>query len=176
MLGSDIKKKWHNLRTTFSRNYKCLQEGKSGDSGELFFEPKWQHFKRMLFLKDTMNRDVSTSSIDENSIINENSECSLSSQSTSSNDTSTPQDHKSSKRIKKRSENDRSELLEMASKLLSTGEDEDYLWAKSLSLRLKRFPLETKDLIKLKIDEIILEFQRSENINNQTNDYHLTTL
>jgi hypothetical protein len=94
MLGSDIKKKWHNLRTTFSRNYKCSQEGKSGDSGELYFEPKWQHFKRTLFLKDTMNSDVNTSSIDENSIIYENSEYSLSSQSTSSNGTSTPKSQK----------------------------------------------------------------------------------
>jgi hypothetical protein len=50
------------------------------------------------------------------------------------------QNHKSSKRIKKRSENDGSELLETALKLLSTGEDEDYLWAKSF-LALKTLPI-----------------------------------
>jgi hypothetical protein len=68
--------------------------------------------------------------------------------------TQTPKSSK--KRLKKSESNERNHLLDIASKLLTEPEDVDMLWAKSLALKLKRFPVHQREVIKYDIDGVVL--------------------
>jgi hypothetical protein len=167
IIGDEVKNKWHSLRTSFVRNYIETTKHKSGDSGESHFSPKWRHYQRMLFLRDTMKSDPSFSNLNimeqtlsgdsQSTIEQSDEELTVYPNSESPLDESLTQTPKSSKkRLKKSESNERNHLLDIASKLLTEPEDVDMLWAKSLALKLKRFPVHQREVIKYDIDGVVL--------------------
>lgn len=65
MLFSDgvIRKKWKYLRDQFTVELGKITPSRSGDPAGATYEPKWPHFKSLLFLKDVVKPRQSTSNL-----------------------------------------------------------------------------------------------------------------
>lgn len=62
---SDIRQKFAALRTTFLRNCKTVREScKSGAGTEQIYVPSFNHYQKLMFLKETTEVDLSTSFTD----------------------------------------------------------------------------------------------------------------
>ncbi|CAK1585168.1 unnamed protein product [Parnassius mnemosyne] len=61
---SDLKKKWKNLRDTYSKELKKMPKSRSGDSSSNY-EPAWKYFTLLGFLKDEYMPLTAESNLDE---------------------------------------------------------------------------------------------------------------
>ncbi|XP_044749765.1 uncharacterized protein LOC123310363 [Coccinella septempunctata] len=61
--GSVLRKKWKYLRDQFSVECSEIKPARSGDAADTTIEPKWPHFKGMLFLKDVIKPRASSSNL-----------------------------------------------------------------------------------------------------------------
>lgn len=60
----DLKRKWANLRTTYMREVRKVDQSKrSGASGREIYTPKWTFFKNLVFLQDIGQPDESDDSL-----------------------------------------------------------------------------------------------------------------
>lgn len=132
----EIKRVWHVLRTNFFRAHK-IQTGK---------EKPWKYYASMLYIlegniatnnNDTTGRRVSTTSsaIRDTDGLTNGMIADISSANLSN-----------------------SKLSTFNESLLD--EDDDFLYAKSLSLTLRKFDPTTKEVVKLKFQEIIVEYMQ----------------
>jgi hypothetical protein len=152
------------LRTTFVREHKKTSSQKSGDGADTVYVSKWKHYNKLLFLRDTITADESQSnlntsqelSIDINSDDTDNTITSLDDIPSPNTSTSSSQ----SARKKRRQTNDKkSELYEMAAKVLSTPEekdDEELAFCRSLAASLRRFNPQIKEIVKLELQQVIV--------------------
>ncbi|CAH2011939.1 unnamed protein product [Acanthoscelides obtectus] len=60
----DLKKKWKNLRDTYSKELRKMSESRSGDSSSNH-EPSWKYFTLLGFLKDQFMHLTAESNLDE---------------------------------------------------------------------------------------------------------------
>ncbi|XP_062401063.1 uncharacterized protein LOC134092274 [Sardina pilchardus] len=61
----DVKKKFKNLRTVFTREHSSvLKSNKSGAGADDVYVPKWKYYQVLSFLRDTCNPDESSDNLD----------------------------------------------------------------------------------------------------------------
>jgi hypothetical protein len=58
-----LRKKWKYLRYQFSVEFGKIKPPRSGDTGGESYEPKWPHYRSLLFLKDVMKHRASSSNL-----------------------------------------------------------------------------------------------------------------
>jgi len=151
------------------REFKKVNTRRSGDSGDVYVT-KWKYYQKMLYLKDTIIADQSYSNLN-NTIadsqleldINEDTEYTITSldsmSSPSPASTSSATSLSSSARKKKKTSNEKSELLEVAAKILSTPDekdDEEMAFCRSLAASLRRFEPQEKEIVKLELQQVIV--------------------
>lgn len=151
----EIKRVWHVLRTNFFRAHKLLLD-KPQTSDRENGEKLWKYYLAMDYiLKGTIlktepkpNKDPDSLNSSSTSIIN----------STISNNNGTISDNNStiSNNNSSTSTNIKTTLLSD----LSLDTDDDHLYARSLTSTLKKFDPTTKEIIKLKFQEIIVNYMQ----------------
>jgi len=69
-----LRKKWKYLRDQFSVEFGKIKPPRSGDPGGESYEPKWPHYRSLLFLKDIVKPRASSSNLklDETALMQPN--------------------------------------------------------------------------------------------------------
>ncbi len=134
MKAKEIAERFRNLKTSFSREHKRTYSQKSGDGTDAVYVTKWKHYNKMLFLRDTISADESQSNLNSPQEINIDINCDEADYTITSLDVPSPttsiSSSHSSHRSKRKKNEQKSELYEMAAKVLCTPEEKDDIFQK----------------------------------------------